>query len=236
MRVKPAGLNASIATLFMVGAAGFVVGSVPAYANAVGGVGDAVTYFIGSIFFTAASYLQLVQAQSPSTTEVDAVSQHTPVSVSLWSRRPQDRAWLAAVTQFPGTLFFNISTLVAIAQNASVQAKDRHVWRPDAFGSTLFLVASVFGLLAVGRLLSFRPRSLPWWIAWLNMVGSILFMASALASYVLPSTGALIDVRLAVLGTLLGAACFLIGAALLLPAWTTAISKDHRPARPVNNL
>ena len=55
------------------------------------------------------------------------------------------------------------------------------------------------------------------------MVGSILFMASALASFVLPSSGELINTRVAVAGTLLGAACFLIGAALMFPAWQPSV-------------
>jgi hypothetical protein len=50
------------------------------------------------------------------------------------------------------------------------------------------------------------------------MVGSILFMVSAIASYVLPS-GELVDNAVSVAGTLFGAACFLGGAALMLPAW-----------------
>ena len=70
--------------------------------------------------------------------------------VRLWAWLPHDRNWLAAITQFPGTLFFNVSTLAALAHNATVKQQDRHVWRPDFFGSTLFLVASVFGILAVG--------------------------------------------------------------------------------------
>ena len=65
MSVRPARLNAAIAWLFMVGSACFVLGSVPAYVNAVGGAVDSVTYFVGSIFFTCASFCQLVQAQSP---------------------------------------------------------------------------------------------------------------------------------------------------------------------------
>ncbi len=65
---------------------------------------------------------------------------------------------------------------------------------PMSYGSTLFLVASVFGIFAVGRFWSFQPRSVPWQIAWLNMIGSILFMASALGSYVLPATGDLVNV------------------------------------------
>jgi hypothetical protein len=62
-----------------------------------------------------------------------------------------------------------------------------------------------------------------WRIAWLNMVGSILFMASALASYVLPS-GELVSTRVSVAGTLLGALCFLIGAVLMVPAWRHSVS------------
>ena len=53
----------------------------------------------------------------------------------------------------------------------------------------LFLVASAYGILAVSRrFLSFDTASMPWRIAWVNMLGSVLFMASALASYVLPDT------------------------------------------------
>ena len=56
MAVRPVGLNAAIAWLFMVGSALFVLGSVPAYLNAIGETADSVTYFAGSIFFTAASF------------------------------------------------------------------------------------------------------------------------------------------------------------------------------------
>ena len=73
--VKPASLNAAIAWLFIIGSALFVLGSVPAYLNAVGATADSVTYFVGSLFFTAASFAQLVQAQSPAMTGVDSESQ-----------------------------------------------------------------------------------------------------------------------------------------------------------------
>ena len=65
--VRPARLNAMIAWLFIIGSACFVLGSAPAYLNAVGGTLDGITYFVGSIFFTAASFWQLVQVQSPAT-------------------------------------------------------------------------------------------------------------------------------------------------------------------------
>jgi hypothetical protein len=228
MTVRPVGLNRAIAGLFIIGSALFALGSVPAYVNAVGATADSVTYFVGSIFFTAASFAQLLQAQTPAMTEVDSDSQHqrAPVRFRAWLHH--DRNWLAAIAQFPGTVFFNISTLAALAHNATVKQQDRRIWRPDYFGSTLFLVASVFAILAIGRFLSFRPRIFPWWIAWLNMIGSILFMASALASYVLPRTGELINSQISILGTLLGALCFLLGAVLMFPAWSHAV-RDTEP-------
>ena len=222
MTVRPVALNTAIASLFIVGSALFVLGSVPAYVNAVGATADGVTYFAGSVFFTAASFAQLLQAQTPAMTNVDVDSQYARAPVRRWAWLPHDRNWLAAITQFPGTLYFNISTLAALVRNATVKRQDRHVWRPDFFGSTLFLIASVFGILAMGRFLSLQLRSLPWWIAWLNMIGSILFMFSALASYVLPTTGEYINSYVSVAGTLLGAACFLVGAILMFPAWRQA--------------
>jgi len=234
MSVRPVRLNAVIALLFIVGSACFVVGSVPAYLEAVGGTVDGVTYFVGSLFFTSASLCQLVQAQSPGTTGVDASGQNRAAPVRLIGWEPDDRGWLSAATQFPGTLFFNVSTLAALTHNANAAESDRYVWRPDLFGSVLFLVASAFGILAVsGRFLVVERRSVAWWVAWVNMLGSVLFMASALASYVLPSTDELVSTRLSVAGTLLGAVCFLVGAALMFPAWRQGLipSSDPIPRR-----
>jgi hypothetical protein len=230
MAVRPVVLNTAIASLFIVGSALFVLGSAPAYANAVGATIDGVTYFVGSIFFTAASFAQLVQAQTPAMTDLDAESQDRRAAVRLRAWLPHDRNWLAAITQFPGTLFFNISTFAALASNATASEADKAVWRPDLFGSVLFLVASAYGILAVsGRFLRWDPSSLPWQIAWVNMLGSVLFMASALASYVLPATDEVLDVRVSVVGTLLGAVCFFVGAALMLPAWRRDLVPSPAP-------
>jgi len=231
MTIRPAGLNTAIAALFIVGSALFVLGSVPAYFDAVGATVDSVTYFVGSIFFTGASFAQLLQAQTPDMTEVDLDSQRRRAPVRLRAWLPHDRNWLAAITQFPGTLFFNISTFAALLHNLTVKQQDRRIWRPDFYGSTLFLVASVFAILTLGRFLSFRPRYYPWWIAWLNMIGSILFMASALASYVLPRTGELINSQISIIGTLLGALGFLLGAILMFPAWRHVV-REAKPIQP----
>lgn len=191
----------------------------PWYVNAVGTVADATTFFIGSIFFTSASFLQLLQAQNPAMAPGVAPEMEFG-RLALWAPRPADRGWLSAATQFPGTLAFNVSTLLAIDASLTVQQVDRLVWRPDFVGSVLFLVASGYGILAVvGRFRVWRPHD-PWWgIAWTNMVGSIFFMASAIGAYLLPATGSEVDPRWASLGTFAGAICFLVGALWLLPAW-----------------
>ena len=229
MRAEPARLNSAIAWLFMLGASCFALGAFPAYVHAVGANADAMTFFVGSIFFTSASYCQLLQAQSPGMTDVAEQRQHTRIQAQPWAWRPRDKNWLAAATQFPGTLFFNISTLAVTVHNLSAAEADKHVWRPDVFGSVLFLVASAYAISALG-VEFWRPqlRELTWSIAWLNMLGSVAFMASAIGSFVLPSTDTLIDLTLANAGTFLGAMCFFVGAALMLPAWRTSARSSRR--------
>jgi hypothetical protein len=229
-RVTPAGLNAAIALLFVAGSACFAVGSFPGYLDAVGGTADGITFFVGSLLFTSASGAQLVQAQTPALSTASAETEHRPARPRWWAWLPGDRAWVAAATQFPGTLFFNVSTLAALVHNAATRFEDQHVWRPDLFGSTLFLVSSWYGVLAVSDLARSGNR-LPAWIAWINLLGSVLFMASALGAYVLPS-GQDVDSGIAVAGTLLGAVCFLIGAALMFPAWRRSVHPSTLQGEP----
>lgn len=239
MRITPTRLNTSVAWLFVIGSSCFVLGSVPAYANAVGGWFDSITYALGSVFFTSASCCQLLQAQTPAMTEVQLARSGSREQVRWLAWLPRDRNWLAAASQFPGTLCFNVSTFAALIHNATVAQQDRLVWRPDLVGSVLFLVSSTFALLALPphhdhRDHDHRERTgiaSPRWIAWINMIGSIFFMASALGSYILP-TGDLLSTRLTVAGTFFGAICFLVAAALMLPAWRHLLDATRPSAVP----
>ena len=61
-------LNAETLLMFTLGSACFVVGPIPAYADAVGGTADAMTFFVGSLLFTTAgylTYLQVVREDTP---------------------------------------------------------------------------------------------------------------------------------------------------------------------------
>ena len=206
----------------MIGSFGFALGSTSFYASAVGPTPDAVTFFIASIFFTLGlvppARAEPVPGHGRKGTARDDERQHLRFLAWL----PRDKAWLGAATQFPGTLFFNGTTFWAITVALDDSKYDKVVWRPDFYGSVLFLVASLFGILALGRIRSWRPREAAWWVAWLNMVGSIAFMASAIGAFVIPRTSSAVDLSLADRGTWVGAVCFFLGAALLLPAFRQA--------------
>ena len=122
---------------------------------------------------------------------------------------------MAGSIQLAGTVFFNFSTGHALLTNLNASQTDNLVWRPDAFGSICFLVASQLAYMAVGRAwVSWRPRDLDWWPALLNLLGSVAFGISAVASYVIVDSGMVRNVERANLGTFVGALCFLLGAFL----------------------
>jgi hypothetical protein len=186
---------------FAVGSLCFLVGAVPFYAEWAGPVGVGVTFFVGSIFFTLAAFIQLSLS-----------GRHVP-------KRGTNRAdrwdWWAAAIQFAGTLLFNVSTAAALAAAIAEPERMGAGWRPDAWGSAAFLISSVLAVVATkdrGRLWDRDARS--WHGTWLNLLGSIAFGASAIGAYVMPETDSLVSAFWANLGTLLGALCFLVAALL----------------------
>jgi len=181
-----------IASLFIVGSTCFALGAFPPYASWLGATGDGITYFVGSVFFTAAAALQFQQSRGR-------------------------MAWWASLVQLVGTVFFNRSTFQALDLTLTAAQADRHVWTPDVLGSIAFLVSSVIGCADIRRPSRRAPLSRDWWSAWLNLFGSVAFGVSAAASYVVIDTDTLRNAERANLGTFVGALCFLVGAVLILP-------------------
>jgi hypothetical protein len=205
-----------IAVLFAIGSTLFALGALPAYASAVGPTTTAVTFFVGSIFFTSASTLQYREAVDSVPRAASSPAGEVPRRWFVWA--PRQLGWSACAVQLAGTIWFNISTGNAMHTDLSAAAADAHVWRPDALGSIAFLVASTLAWVEVCHgWWAWRTRSLGWWITALNLLGSIFFGISAIASYVVPATDSLRNVEWSNLGTFAGALCFLAGAVLLLP-------------------
>ena len=88
-------------------------------------------------------------------------------------------------------------------------------------GSICFLVASGLAWAEAGHgWVSWKPREISWWIALLNLAGSVAFGISAIASKIVPADDQPRSLAISNLGTFIGAICFLVGAFLLLPERT----------------
>lgn len=189
--------------LFIVGSTCFALGSFQPYASAVGSGLDAITFAVGSVFFTTAATVQMVQQAR---------------ARQLADTGRHGAAWWASAVQLVGTVMFNISTFSATLSGLTVPQQDHAVWAPDMYGSVCFLAASYLSWLALrGSRRRRRPADDQWWIAVANSFGSVLFMISALASVIVPATGHSLSPLLANTGTFLGALGFLVGGYLLLP-------------------
>ena len=204
-----------MALFFALGSACFLIGPFPGYAQLVGDAPDAVTFFVGSILFTTGGALQVSLAFP----ERD-------------SGRTGHAAWWSAAIQSAGTLFFNVTTYQAMSTALSSSEYNKLVWRPDAFGSVCFLISGAIAYRASPRHGWLPERGRPgWWEPSINLLGCILFGISAVAGYVVPDTGSMIDQAAANWNTSLGAACFLACAVATLRTGRTLKSPRLRRVR-----
>ena len=211
---NPGRLTWWIGILFMIGSACFVAGSVmylyfeesftPFFMN--------LTFFIGSIFFTSAAYGQYLEAINAD------ITNETKDQKWVWfAWRAKNLGFLSSLSQLIGTVLFNINTFDGMLAHLTSLQQDILIWTPNMIGSILFLTASFLAWLEVFRDKNVKAfTSVTWWIIWINILGSVFFQLSALDSYVNLESGELVNGTLALEYTLYGAACFLIGAYLLI--------------------
>ncbi|MCC7077775.1 MAG: hypothetical protein IT198_11665 [Acidimicrobiia bacterium] len=216
-----------IAVLFMIGSACFAVASVPGIAEALPTMAVGAIYFTGSIFFTSAAYLQYLEAVNADRASRSAEPRS---HLRLADVQPSRIDWWACSIQLVGTLWFNVNTFASMRVGSDVHEEIRRVWTPDFVGSICFLVASWLAVLEVcHRSWCVDRGDVSWWIVWGNMLGSVFFMASAIAAFVRPDTGDMLSATIANSGTLLGALCFFWAARLLLVELAGA---DNLPRQP----
>lgn len=213
-------LNDWIAVLFMIGSACFLIAGVQAAFPDAGFPAlrtahtQNLVFFIGSIFFTSAAGLQLLQSIRHDVRQ----AHQTSGTHSWWDWRPNDPGYMASLTQFAGTLLFNLNTGNPLWLRGGWLAEDALVWIPNFFGSILFLISSIYGCLEIGqRWFAFQPRNVSWWIAQANLLGSVLFQVSAFLSITLPDALPQIWSTAASLCTASGAVGFFLAAALMIP-------------------
>lgn len=184
-----------IGVLFAIGATCFLVAPFPGVIQLFGSGVDGAIFFVGSIFFTTAAALQCR----------DTFNADHRID------------WWGSAIQFVGTLLFNVNTFRALQTGFDNVRYDRLVWTPDAIGSACFLISGYMAFVSVcSGPACWRRRSPEWQIAAVNLLGCVAFGISAIAAFVVPSTGSVVDLAAANVFTAFGGLCFLIGAVLLM--------------------
>ncbi|MDN4613968.1 YrhK family protein [Leifsonia sp. F6_8S_P_1B] len=206
-RVEPAA--------FALGSACFAVAAIPVLADAIGAIATNAIFFAGSVLFTTGAALEQTRVG--------------------WSpRRSEPLDWWASAVQLLGTLFFNVSTAVALAAAVPAGAQGGTGWRPDVFGSACFLLSSALAVRAA-RLPEGRSREArspdERREAALNFAGSVLFGISAVGAFIRPATGQELSASWTDLGTFGGALLFLAAAGMS-GGWTAGRGADRLRDRP----
>ncbi len=202
--------------LFMIGSFAFTLGALLCFDLALPLIVPGVIFFVGSLFFTTAAYLQFLEAINVPDTSARAQAGETN-QARYFAWEPDRIDWWSTITQFVGTLYFNFSTFNAMRLSLSPLKSDRLVWSADFLGSALFLISSwlAYGEVA-SALTTPKLKSLTWWVVLSNLLGSVAFGISAITSFILPSIGEQINANVTNLTTAIGGACFFVGALLQL--------------------
>lgn len=181
-------VNAVAATSFVVGGSLFAIGAALAQGDVGGPLLPASVYLAGGVFFCSGGLASVLQAAG--------------------GPRLQR---LSAIVLLAGTLVFAINIVDSFISELTPAQQDRLIWSPDIVGCALFLVSGHFAMVALTGtwLPRHPPRQLGWWILVVNQIGSVLFMVSAVASFV-HHDGDLLAAGIANWGTLTGALCFAI--------------------------
>jgi len=204
--------NGVAAGAFLVGGSLFAIGALLAQADIGGPRLAAVVYLVGGVFFSTGGYASVLLAINAPHRRRDGTWARAPWR--WWAEHPGSFDHLAAVTLFAGTLVFGVNLVDSLLGNLTPAQEDRLVWNPDIIGCILFLVSGFLAMVDIsGSWWRLRGEGLGWWIVFVNQVGSVLFMASGIASFV-RADGDMIAVALANWGTFGGAVCFAVAGAM----------------------
>lgn len=169
-------LNRPIALRFILGASLFFIAAVLGLLDVGSAFLQNTIYFIGSIFFTLAGYLQYVQSIN------NSEDIHLRSELRRWrwlAWQPGRVDFWVVFSQLLGTLAFNFNTFDAFLSHTPT-GELLGIGIPDMFGSILFMISGTLGVVEFNhRLILWPSRSLQSWITLINFWGCALFMVSA---------------------------------------------------------
>lgn len=198
-----------VATTFIVGSILFMVGALlPLWPDLPDEVVEFV-YFIGSGLYLVGAGIQVLDGRRQRLSE-----EYGPALVKSFANRNS----LAASIQGFGALLFQTSMTSALLSNLTVEEENAAIWAPDLIGALCFVTASVL-FYSLRHPIQHRtddPRDARF-LAMLNILGSCLFVASAIGAFIVPASGSELDPAIANIGTLVGALFFLVSSIPGLP-------------------
>jgi len=221
-RQRPA--NTRIGVLFMIGSACFAIASLPTVSSWIPGWPIATIYFVGSLFFTAAAALQLRTAERRVDVTASGVQfigtllfNVSTAGAFIDQLEPVGQDLVIWTPDVWGSAAFLISSAIAQVAvlrdvNAGVGRAAEHRRHPD-WPSPLQRLGSVARREWHEAARDLRSDEI--WIATINLAGSVAFGLSAIAAFVVPDTGELLNATAVNTWTLLGALCFFAAAFLL---------------------
>lgn len=225
----PQNLNWWIGLIFSIGSLFFIAGSVlflfPALAKffSLNDEQVNVVFFMGSIPFTIAAYLQLFQAANAGEFTLDKKTNKKKIRLFGWM--PSNLGWLSCALQFVGTILFNINTFDALIPGLNWVQEDIVIWAPNFVGSILFLASGYMAFAETNHSYwSWKWNDISWWVTFVNLIGCIGFMISALFAFFLPFTPSIDLGAISLVFTLIGAFGFLFGSLLM---WPEAVSETQ---------
>jgi len=175
-----------------------------------------IVFFLGSIPFTTAGYLQHFQSANAAPLDRKPPA-HPERHIRLIGWQPQSPGWLSTIAQFVGTVAFNFNTFDALPAPTGWVLQDLVIWLPGMIGSVLFLVSAYLAYIEAGHAyLSWRPKDLDWQITAINLVGCIAFMIASTMAWFPSGPEAGWIPLVSNLNLLFGAFCFFVGALLLM--------------------
>ena len=176
-------------------------------------------FFIGSIFFTAAAFCQLLEAINAGDSEGLYTDEKLTGTFQWAAWHPQRIGYLASLVQLIGTVMFNFNTANAFLSDLNWIQQDFLIWTPNIIGCVCFLIASRLAFMEVCHgYWGWQPGNIEWWITVLNLLGSLGFMVSALYSLAVPPGDSSASFTwLSAFFTLQGGVCFFFASYLLLP-------------------
>ncbi|QZZ36947.1 hypothetical protein KW403_07440 [Nitratireductor kimnyeongensis] len=213
---KPA-YNWWMGLVFACGAALFILGALLSLVpNPLAAWQVGVVFFLGSIPFTTAAFMQNFQAANAPDVD-DPLDGTVRGRVRIIGWRPVNLGWLSTITQLAGTIAFNVNTFDAIHPLPGWYSQDLTIWLPGVIGSVLFLISGYLAFMEISHgYFSYSPRNTDWWIAFSNLLGCVFFLTAGVIAFVPrgPEPGWIAVT--ANVHLLLGATGFFIGAVLMM--------------------